>query len=42
MHSLVERELKFDVEPGFTVPDLACTLPAGGRLEMASQHLRSD
>lgn len=40
--SYVERELKFDVDPAFVLPDLQSMLPAGGRTEIASEHLRSD
>jgi CHAD domain-containing protein len=40
--SFVERELKFDVDPGFAVPELDELLPPGGRVENASEHLRSD
>jgi CHAD domain-containing protein len=42
VHSFVERELKFDVEPGFTVPDLLDTLPPGSKVETVSHQLRSD
>jgi CHAD domain-containing protein len=41
-NSYVERELKFDVEPGFRLPDLSAVVPPGGRLEAATEHLRSD
>jgi CHAD domain-containing protein len=40
--SYVERELKFDVDPGFVVPDVAALLPDGGRVERRSEQLRSD
>ncbi|MCW2522486.1 MAG: hypothetical protein JWO63_821 [Frankiales bacterium] len=40
--SYVERELKFDVKAGFVVPDVAGLLPAGGRTQTSSEHLRSD
>jgi CHAD domain-containing protein len=40
--SYVERELKFDVEPGFVVPDIAGLLPAGGRTVTSTEQLRSD
>jgi CHAD domain-containing protein len=40
--SYVERELKFDVAPSFVVPDVASLLPAGGRTETSTEHLRSD
>ena len=42
MHSFVEQEAKYDVEPGFAVPDLADVVPAGGRLETTTEQLRSD
>ncbi|MCW2492895.1 MAG: hypothetical protein JWN47_2259 [Frankiales bacterium] len=41
-HSYVERELKFEVEPGFVVPDVTALLPDGGRVERSSEKLRSD
>jgi CHAD domain-containing protein len=37
-----ERELKFDVGPGFRLPGLTDVLPSGGRIESGSQQLRSD
>lgn len=40
--SYVEREFKFDVEAGFTLPDLDAVLPIGGRLDTGSEQLRSD
>ena len=40
--SFVERELKFEVEPGFVVPDLVSVLPGGGYAEHTEQQLRSD
>ena len=40
--TFVERELKFDVRPEFRVPVLDAVLPAGGRIEVGSQRLRSD
>jgi CHAD domain-containing protein len=40
--SYIERELKFDVGPGFQLPPLDEMLPPGGRIEVASQHLRSE
>jgi hypothetical protein len=36
-HSYVERELKFEVEPGFVVPDVTALLPDGGRVERSSE-----
>lgn len=41
-HSMIERELKFDVEPDFVVPDITALLPEGGCVETATEHLRSD
>ena len=41
-NSLVERELKFDVEPEFVVPDITALLPAGGRTESSAEQLCSD
>jgi CHAD domain-containing protein len=40
--SFVERELKFDVDPEFAVPDLAPILPAGGTAVAGSEQLRSE
>jgi CHAD domain-containing protein len=40
--SFVERELKFDVDPAFTLPDLGDMLPSGGRLELATEQLLSE
>ena len=40
--SLIERELKFDVDAKFRLPDLADVLPSGGRLETVTEELRSD
>ncbi|CAN5386498.1 CYTH and CHAD domain-containing protein [soil metagenome] len=40
--SFVERELKFDVQTGFVVPDVANLLPHGGRIESSVEHLCSD
>jgi CHAD domain-containing protein len=40
--SYLEREFKFDVQPTFVIPDVTALLPAGGRTETASEHLRSD
>lgn len=40
--SVVERELKFDVGPGFVIPPVDQVLPEGGRFEHGSQQLRSD
>jgi CHAD domain-containing protein len=40
--SYLERELKFDVEPSFLIPDVTGLLPAGGRTEASTEHLRSD
>jgi CHAD domain-containing protein len=37
-----ERELKFDVQPKFVVPDVDALLPPGGRTETAAEQLRSD
>jgi CHAD domain-containing protein len=42
VHSVVERELKFDVPPGFVIPDVEQLVPAGGRVEHGSEQLRSD
>lgn len=40
--SYEERELKFDVEPGFVVPDVASALPNVARTEKRTEHLRSE
>jgi CHAD domain-containing protein len=40
--SHIEREIKFDVEANFIVPDVASLLPPDGRIETATQRLRSD
>lgn len=40
--SFTERELKFDVEPGFVVPDIGATLPMVARTESRTEHLRSE
>jgi CHAD domain-containing protein len=42
VESYIERELKFDVEPGFVLPDIAGLLPTGGRTETGTEQLRSD
>ena len=42
VESVVERELKFDVDPHFVLPGLADLLPPQGRLEHASDRLCSD
>jgi CHAD domain-containing protein len=39
--SYEERELKFDVNPDFVVPDVADLLPDGGRIETGSEQLHS-
>jgi CYTH domain-containing protein len=36
-----EREDKYDVEPGFVLPDLSAPLPPGGRVEPAEFRLSS-
>ena len=36
-----EREDKYDVDPGFVLPDLAAVLPPGGRIEIADWELTS-
>ncbi|MFD9668419.1 CYTH and CHAD domain-containing protein [Rhodococcus sp. NPDC059968] len=36
-----EREDKYDVDPDFTLPDLARLVPAGGRLDTGSANLTS-
>jgi CHAD domain-containing protein len=40
--SFVERELKFDVDPGFAVPDVSDLLPSGGTATAGHEQLRSD
>ena len=40
--SYLERELKFDVDTDFVVPDVGTLVPAGGRVETAIRQLRSD
>lgn len=40
--SYVEREWKFDVEPGFAIPEVSDLLPPGGRIETCAAQLRSD
>lgn len=40
--SFVERELKFDIRPGFVVPELDALVPVGGQLTTTAEHLRSD
>lgn len=40
--SMVERELKFDVDQDFAVPDIAPLAPEGGYVETATEQLRSD
>lgn len=40
--TFVERERKFDVDPGFEVPDLGAVVPAGSATVRSVEHLRSD
>jgi inorganic triphosphatase YgiF len=40
--SLVERELKFDVGPGFVVPDVQSDLPSGTHKVASTEQLRSE
>ena len=41
-HSYIERELKFDVDPDFALPDLIALLPHGARVDHGAEVLRSD
>jgi CHAD domain-containing protein len=39
---VIERELKFEVESNFVVPDLKTLLPKGGSIQSTVERLRSD
>jgi CHAD domain-containing protein len=42
VHSYLERETKLDVASGFREPDLTGVIPDGGRVETATEQLRSE